>query len=238
MSEEEVPSVLVTICARGGSKGVPGKNIRPLLGKPLIGFTIELAQRWRGTSQVVVSTDCPEIASVAKGFGASVPFRRPTSLATDTAGKMPVIIHALQQSENHFGQVFDFVLDLDPTAPIRTLEDLESGWKIFRATRAKACFSVVKARKNPYFNMVERNKSGRIALVKALNAPIFSRQSAPQVWDMNASAYFFTRNFLKSNPSSLWESEPEVFEMPPISAFDIDEERDFVIVEALMRHAQ
>jgi CMP-N,N'-diacetyllegionaminic acid synthase len=229
-------SILVTICARGGSKGLPSKNIRPFLGKPLIAHTIDLAKRWSASARVVVSTDSEEIAQVARRHGAETPFVRPAELATDSAGKLPVIVHALRESERIYGQRFDTVLDMDPSSPFRRLQDIEMGFETFTRTGADTCFSVVKARKNPYFNMVERGPDGKIHLVKEPGRATVTRQEAPQVWDMNASIYLFRRAFLLSSPASLWVGAPEIFEMPPESAFDIDLERDLVVTEALMRH--
>lgn len=229
------PAILVTICARKGSKGVRLKNIRPLHGLPLIAHTVRQALAWPRKLKVVVSTDAEEIAEVARRHGADTPFLRPAELATDTIAKMPVLIHALEASEKHYGMKFDVMLDLDPTSPVRTVEDIERGWNAFRQSGRAVCFSVVKARKNPYFNMVERDTSGHVRLVKTLDKAYASRQAAPAVWDMNASIYFYNRDFLLSRPGSLWEGDPECFEMPPESAFDIDEERDFVITELMMK---
>jgi CMP-N-acetylneuraminic acid synthetase len=229
--------LLITICARKGSKGVPSKNIRPMLGKPLIVHTIDQALRFgkKHGIRIVVSTDGEEIARIAREAGAEVPFMRPAEMATDSAGKLPVVIHALKESEKLWGETYPLVIDLDPTAPVRTLADMERGLEVFRQTRTHVCFSVCPARKNPYFNMVERRADGKIDLSKRPSVPIASRQSAPKVWDMNASIYFFSREFLMKDPRSFWETDPEIFEMPPESAFDIDEERDFLIVETLMQ---
>lgn len=229
------PGVLVTICARGGSKGVPSKNIRPLLGKPLIVHTIEQALEWGKANRVVVSTDSDAIAAIARSAGAEVPFQRPSEMATDTAGKLPVIVHALESSEAVYQRQFDVVVDLDPTSPVRVRADIERGWNRFLEAGRSVCFSVVKARKNPYFNMVERGKDDHIRLVKEVEGNVTSRQMAPKVWDMNASIYLYARDFLLSHPVSLWQGDPEIFEMPPESAFDIDEERDFVVTEGLLR---
>jgi N-acylneuraminate cytidylyltransferase/CMP-N,N'-diacetyllegionaminic acid synthase len=229
------PRILTSVCARHGSKGVPLKNIRPLLGLPLIAHTIGQALAWPRKAHVMVSTDSEEIAAVARRHGADTPFLRPAPLATDTVPKMPVLIHALEEAEKHYGERFDVLLDLDPTAPVRSVEDIERGWQTFRQTGATVCFSVTRARKNPYFNVVERDAAGRVGLVKTLQGPFASRQAAPPVWEMNASIYFYRRDFLLSRPGSLWEGKPEFFEMGPETAFDIDEERDFIVAELMMQ---
>jgi CMP-N,N'-diacetyllegionaminic acid synthase len=229
--------ILVTICARGGSKGLPSKNSRPLLGKPLIAHTIDQAKAWGKADRILVSTDSEEIRRVAREFGAETPFLRPSDLATDSAGKLPVISHALREAEKVFGQRFDVVVDLDPTSPLRRTEDIEAGLRTFLEKKKPVCFSVVKGRKSPYFNMVERDaETGAVRLVKPLGQAFATRQSAPQVYDMNASIYVYSRDFLMSEPTSVWSAPGEMFEMPPESAFDIDFERDFVVTEALMKH--
>ena len=137
----------------------------------------------------------------------------------------------------HSGQIVAhvFAVPIELLQRCRLLEDIERGWQAFTRSGRPVCFSVVRARKNPYFNMVERDSGGHVRLVKTLDKTYASRQSAPAVWDMNASIYFYKRDFLLSRPGSLWEGDPECFEMPPESAFDIDEERDFVITELMMK---
>lgn len=230
---------LVTICARKGSKGLPAKNIRPLLGRPLISHTIEHAIRWTSpqisSKRIVVSTDGEEIAAIAKSAGAEVPFLRPAELANDTIGKMPVLMHVLLASERIFQERYDVMIDLDPTSPIRRTTDIDNGFNTFLSAACDVCFSVTRARKNPYFNMVERTADAGVRLVRQLpESIVHSRQAAPDVWDMNASIYIYKPEFLRSNPATLWKGKAELFEMPPESAFDIDLERDFHIVEALM----
>lgn len=231
---------LITICARKGSKGLPAKNIRPMLGKPLILHTIEQAIHWKNpkisSRRIMVSTDGEEIAKIAKEGGAEVPFLRPADLANDTVGKMPVLSHALLEGEKFFQEKFDLVLDLDPTSPIRRIEDIDSGFEKFSESNVDVCFSVTRARKSPYFNMVEREEQlNKVRLVKSLNQTVHSRQAAPNVWDMNASIYVYKSEFLRAHPETLWQGKTEFFEMPPDSAFDIDLERDFHVVEALMK---
>lgn len=226
---------LITICARKGSKGLPSKNILPLLEKPLIVYSIEQALAWLhpkiSSKRLVVSTDGNEIATLAKKAGAEVPFLRPSELASDTAGKLPVLSHALEECEKL--ERYDVVIDLDPTAPIRSTADLTKGFDTFLSKKSDVCFSVTKARKNPYFNMVEEKSDGEVGLVKA--GSFSGRQAAPAVWDMNASIYVYNPAFLRKKPQTLWEGKTSIFEMPPETAFDIDSERDFWVVEALLK---
>jgi CMP-N-acetylneuraminic acid synthetase len=125
-------NILITICARGGSKGVKGKNIRNLNGHPLIYYTIKQALEWGKAKHVIVTTDSKEIAQIAKDCGAEVPFLRPKKLATDTAPTLPVLKHALLECEKIYGEKFDILIDLPVTAPVRTIKDFENAYKIFK----------------------------------------------------------------------------------------------------------
>lgn len=225
--------ILVTICARGGSKGVPGKNIRPLLYRPLICHTIQQALDWGKARRVVVSTDSEKIAAVARECGAEVPFVRPAELSTATAAKIPVIRHALKASEAHFGENYPIVVDLDVTCPIRTVDDLDRAWDLFRQEQPKTLFSVVPARRNPYFNMVEE-VNGRVALVKQPDQSVVRRQDAPTVYDMNSNIYFYRRDYLLDEENNSAISDDSVcYVMDELSATDIDREIDFQLVELM-----
>lgn len=229
-------NILVTICARGGSKGVKNKNIRKLMGKPLIAYTIEQALTWGRASEVVVSTDSDEIADVAKKYGALVPFIRPKELATDTADKLAVIRHALLESEKIYNANFDIVIDLDVTSPIRSVEDIENCYNLFQDKRPKVLFSVVHAHKNPYFNMVEVDSNGYAHLSKLLTGNIHRRQDAPIVYSMNASIYIYDSAFLRDEKNtSIFTNSSTIYEMGDLSGVDIDREVDFKFVEFLVK---
>ncbi len=231
-----VGNILCTICARGGSKGVKNKNIRPLLGKPLIAHTIKQALKWGKAKHVIVSTDSQIIADIARDNGAEVPFIRPSKLATDNAPKLLSIRHALVECERLNNEKYDIVVDLDATSPLRHIEDLDNCLKLFIEKKAKTLFSVVRAHRNPYFNMVERKKNGFVKLCKKLPANIVRRQDAPEVFDMNASIYFFRRGFL-INPSHLmpFSDKTAVYVMSEFSAYDVDREIDFKFIESLLK---
>lgn len=229
-------SILVTVCARGGSKGLPNKNVAEVAGLPLLAHTVLQAKRWGKAKHVVVSTDSEEIARVALAYGAEVPFRRPPELATDEASKLWALTHALTQCEKEFGETYDVVVDLDPTAPVRRQADLDNGLRVFQDSGKPVCFSVTRARKNPYFNMVETSADGKVTLSKKLPTDVFRRQAAPTVWDMNASIYVYSRAFLLAKPTTFWDVEVGIIPMDPECAFDIDLPRDRVIVDALLRH--
>lgn len=230
------PKILCTICARGGSKGVKDKNIRDLAGRPLIAYTIIQAQKWSGPAHVVVSTDSERIAEVARCFGAEVPFMRPKNLAGDKAPKIPSIRHALSASEKFFGDRFDIVVDLDVTAPLRKISDLDNCLQLFLRKRADTLFSVVRAHRNPYFNMVEEKKDGFVRLAKGLPGEANRRQDAPRVWDMNASIYFYRREFLlRGKATTPFSDKTAIYVMDDLSRYDIDSELDFKFVEFLIK---
>lgn len=227
-------NLLITICARGGSKGVKGKNIKELAGKPLIYYTIKQAKEWRKAKHIVVSTDSEEIVKIAKELELEVPFIRPVDLATDTAGKVGVIKHALVSCEKIFGEVFNSVMDLDVTCPIRKISDLENAFNLFLEKKPKTLFSVVTAHRNPYFNIVEEGVDGRVHLCKQGN---FARhQDAPKVYDMNASIYIYDRQYLLNKETvSAISDNSIVYVMDSVSRIDIDSELDFKFIEFLTK---
>lgn len=225
-------SVIATICARGGSTGVPGKNIRMLHGKPLIAHTIAQALACPFIDRVYVSTDDDAIAVAARAAGAEVPFKRPAELATNTAAKVPVIQHLVDFVINS-GVEVNKVIDLDPTSPLRTQDDIAGAFALLDDDTDVVITGYV-ADKNPYFNMVEDKGAGLVGLVKTANPPISSRQMAPAVYSMNASIYIWHRDTLKTG---LWDGRTRIFEMPRDRSVDIDSPLDFDIVEKLMAEA-
>lgn len=227
---------LCTICARGGSKGVPRKNVRQVGGKPLIAHTIQTAKEWGAWDDLVVSTDDDEIAAVARGYGAAVPFDRPPALASDSAPKLPVVQHALEEMESASGDRYEYVVDLDPTAPLRTVGDIEDCFATVRSTDATNAYTVTEADKNPYFNMVELDENGYATLCKTHDEPITGRQEAPPVFAMNASIYVFERDFLMAT-DTVHGDRTRVSEMPPERSIDIDTELDLRVVELQMERA-
>lgn len=226
-------TVIATICARGGSTGVPGKNIRMLHGKPLIAHTIEQALGCPFIDHVYVSTDDGAIAEAARAAGAEVPFKRPAELATNTAAKVPVIQHLVDFVVNS-GIDVTKIIDLDPTSPLRTQADISGAFGLLDQD-TDVVITGYAADKNPYFNMVEDKGAGIVGLVKTANPPITSRQMAPNVYSMNASIYVWHRETLSKG---LWDGRARIFEMPRDRSVDIDSPLDFDIVEKLMAEAQ
>ncbi len=220
------------ICARGGSRGVPRKNIRLLCGKPLIVHTIEVAGKCKLIDRVIVSTDDSEIAKIASVNGAEVPFLRSKELATDNAPKLPVLKHAIHFLESKLAYFPDIIVDLDPTSPLRTEKDIENCIRMVEEGIDNV-FSVTEARRNPYFNMVEI-VNNKVQLVKKPTRPVSGRQEVPKVYDMNASIYVWKRDALMSNDSIFLENT-KVYIMPNW-AMDIDNETDFEFVEFILKN--
>lgn len=226
-------SVIATICARGGSTGLPRKNIRPLLGKPLISWTIAQALSVAAIEGVYVSTDDREIASIAEAAGAKVLSLRPAHLATSSAAKLPVIRHLVEQVEVA-GITPEVIVDLDPTSPLRDKSDIEACIGLLQAD-VDLVITGYPSDKSPYFNMVEEQPDGNIRLVKPPAAAITGRQQAPQVFSMNASVYVWHRRTLRDG---LWHGTVRLHRMPRERSIDIDSLLDFKLVELLMRERQ
>lgn len=226
-------NVTCVIGARGGSKGLAGKNIRPLLGKPLIAWSIEQAKSCPEINRVVVSTDSEAIANVAREYGAEVPFMRPAELANDAAGKWGVWQHALQACDESSSTPIDVYVDLDCTSPLRDTEDISKAIAQFVDAKVDAVFSVCDARKNPYFNMLEMNNNC-LKICKALPAPIVRRQDAPRVFEHVASIYVLSPNYLRSG-TGLLSGCTQGYDIGAEKSLDVDSEFDFKLIEFLMR---
>ncbi len=226
-------TTICTICARGGSVGVPRKNIRLLQGKPLIVHTIEQALACGSIDAVYVSTDDDQIAEVARAHGAQVPFKRPAELATSTAGKLPVIEHLVDHVVAS-GVDVTRIIDLDPTSPLRRVSDIEAALALLDDA-TDVVITGYPSDKNPYFNMVEHQPDGNVRLVKLLPDGVASRQAAPKVYSMNASIYVWHRRSLMAG---LWNGRTRLYEMPRNRSIDIDSEIDFQLVDMLMTAAK
>lgn len=230
--------ILITLCARGGSKGIPGKNIKLIAGKPLIAYSIDLTTKLKAkwNAKVALSTDDSEIKSVAATHGVLTEYVRPEYLATDIAGKIDTIKDLLLYEESLVDFKYDFVLDLDVTSPLRTLEDVEKALEMMIAnSEAINLFSVNNAARNPYFNMVEENSSGFYSLVKTNpDGSVMTRQSAPKVYDLNASFYWYRRSFFESGSKSTITDKSLIYEMDHV-CFDLDHPIDFLFMDFLLQ---
>lgn len=228
--------LLITLCARGGSKGIPGKNIRELGGQPLILYTLNIAREFslRIPAHISLSTDNPGIRRIAMENGLATDYTRPRELATDTAGKIDAIHDLLLYEERRRRCRFEYILDLDITAPLRTTADLAEAFGLLRADpQALNIFSVNKAHRNPYFNQVEPDGGGYFRLVRSTREPIKSRQTAPPVYDLNASFYFYRRSFFDSGFANAYTDRSLIYLMPHI-CFDLDEPIDFEFLDFLI----
>lgn len=223
---------ICTICARGGSKGVPGKNIRPVAGKPLIAWSIEQARGTGLFDLVAVSSDSADILAVAADAGADLTIPRPEALASDTAGKIPAILHALHAAEAYLGRSARVLVDLDATSPLRDLSDIAGAVALQQATGARSVITGAPARRSPYFNLVERRGDGTVGVSKPLAAEVLRRQDAPACFDMNASIYVWDRDAFVAAPGVFY-SDTRLFEMPEERSVDIDSPIDLALVELL-----
>jgi CMP-N-acetylneuraminic acid synthetase len=226
-------NVTCVIGARGGSKGLVGKNIRPMLGKPLIAWSIEQAIACPEINRVVVSTDSEAIANVARKYGADVPFMRPETLANDAAGKWGVWQHALQACEENGSKPIDIYVDLDCTSPLRDVDDISMAIAQYKTANVDAVFSVCDARKNPYFNMLEMVQ-GSLKICKVLPFPIVRRQDAPKVFEHVASIYVLSPDYLRIG-TGLVSGRTQGYDIGPSKSLDIDSEFDFELIEFLMK---
>ncbi|MCD5380586.1 acylneuraminate cytidylyltransferase family protein [Candidatus Gracilibacteria bacterium] len=225
--------ILCTICARGGSKGVKNKNIKSLHGKPLISYTIEQAKASGLFEHIVISTDSHEISKISEEYGAEVFFKRDAELSSDTAGKLDVIRDAFIKSEEHYGEQYDYLVDLDATAPLRDIVDINNSFKQFLDNNNDNLITAMPSRRSPYFNLVEVNKDGNVHLSKSLRNTVVRRQDSPKCYDMNASIYIWKREAIL-NEKVLFLEKTGLYVMPEERSIDIDHELDYKFVEFLM----
>jgi len=227
---------LCTICARGGSKGVKNKNIRLINGLPLIAHSILQAQKTNLFSKIAVSSDSDDILNVAKTFGVDVLIKRPDELATDTAGKVQAIKHAVEQTESRIKTQFKYFVDLDCTSPLRSVDDIIQSLNLLRNTPTAAnLVTASPSRRSPYFNLLEATeKKPFVQLSKNIQPRPLRRQDTPMCYDMNASIYVWNRRGLFYEPYVI-NDHTIVFEMPEERSVDIDSELDFEFVEFLMK---
>ena len=232
-------NILITICARGGSKGIPGKNIKVIAGKPLIQYSINVARRLANKlhARIAISTDDEKIKNEAKKGGVFTQYRRPDFLATDVAGKIDAIKDLLSYEESLRKIKYDFILDLDVTSPLRSIEDLERSFEIIKNNKeALNLFSVNDAARNPYFNMVEEGSNGFYSLVKTnSDGSLMTRQSAPKVFELNASFYWYRRVFFDKDIKSAITVKSLIYKMNHI-CFDLDHPVDFLFMEYLLEN--
>ncbi|MEQ1794860.1 MAG: acylneuraminate cytidylyltransferase family protein [Nitrospira sp.] len=221
------------IFARGGSKGLPGKNIRLLAGKPLIAWSIEQALAVNRIERIIVSTDSEDIAAVAREYGAEVPFMRPSHLAQDHSPEWMAWRHALEYLKTSEGEMPDTMVSIPATAPLRLPVDIELCLDEYEKGGVDMVITVTEARRSPYFNMVKRNGDGTVGLVIPPQSGISRRQDAPVVYDMTTVAYVANSRFVMSH-QGVFEGKVRAVIVPAERALDIDTALDFQMAECLM----
>lgn len=228
--------IIAFIFARGGSKGLPGKNIKELNGKPLIGWSIEQAKQVKSINRIIVSTDCNKIANVAKKYGAEVPFIRPKELAQDNSPEWMAWRHALCYLKDREGHMPDIMLSLPTTAPLRRIIDIENCIKLYRKGNTDVVITITKAHRSPYFNMVKEVKNGYVDLVNKPNKRIYRRQDSPDVFDMTTVAYVMNPKFVMHN-ESIFDGRVKAITVPIETSIDIDNSYDFKIAKFFINNS-
>jgi len=222
------------IFARGGSQGLPGKNIRMFAGKPLISWAIEQALAVSAIDRVIVSTDAPEIAEVARAYGAEVPFLRPDALASHSASEWDAWRHALtflQESEDVLPDTF---VSVPATSPLRLPEDIEACLELYAQGNADIVVAVTEAHRNPWFNMVRTLPYGAVTLVNNPDSEVIRRQDAPKVSDMTTVAYVTNPRYVLTQ-RGVFNGCVRAVTVPIERSTDIDTLLDFEIAEFLMK---
>ena len=220
------------ICARGGSKGVPNKNIRIISKKPLIAHTITSAINSKLFSHVVVSTENKNIAQISKKYGAEVPFIRPKNLALDTTPVGDVFIHAIKKLYT-LGYEFEIFVNRDCTVPFIKNTDIKKTIDLLKNKKCDAVYGVYRQHLNPYFNMMEKNKEGYLRLSKKLKKRPKSRQKAPIIFQLNGLFTFDAKKFLNQGDPIMANALPH--EISPESGLMIDTEIEFKMAKVLFK---
>ncbi|WP_322803494.1 acylneuraminate cytidylyltransferase family protein [Vibrio alfacsensis] len=219
------------IFVRGGSKGLPGKNIKPLAGKPLLEYSIEIAKACSSISKIFVSTDDSDIAKVAIAAGAEL-IERPADLATDTSAEWYSWRHAINWVQEKYGD-FDHFVSLPATSPLRSVEDVESSLVRLEEDSADICISITPANRSPFFNMVTRTEQGTVELVNRPECEVIRRQDAPEVFDITTVVYTAKPQFVLEH-YGIFSGKVTSIEVPKLRAIDIDDIYDFKLAEAIV----
>lgn len=229
-----VTRILSCTFARGGSKGVPGKNIRMLCGRPLIAWAVQAALGSRYISRQIVSTDCESIAGTACAWGAEAPFRRPAELATDTAAERLAWRHAIQTMEQLEQTRYDVLVSIPATCPLRQSEDIDRCIELLLSTDADIVVTATEAAANPYFNMITMDSTGSARIAVQPPGNVVRRQDAPDVYELTAVAYAARRDSVM-NLDSIFAGRVRAVLVPRERAVDIDTPLDFELAEFLMQ---
>jgi CMP-N,N'-diacetyllegionaminic acid synthase len=223
--------VLGLITARGGSKGLPRKNVLPVGGKPLVAWTVEVALASRSLGHVVLSSDDDEIITAAKSAGCDVPFRRPAHLAGDMSSSIDVVLHALDHLPT-----FDYVVLLQPTSPLRKSEDIDSAFTLLLETGAPSCVSVTKVEHSPY-HMYRLMNGNRLQNILPPAEAGVRRQDLPTIFALNGAIYIAKIEWLR-NTRSFLSKETVAYQMPRERSIDIDTYEDFIKFRSIVKRQQ
>lgn len=223
---------IALVCARGGSKGLPGKNIRMLAGRPLIGWSIKIAKEVKRISRVIVSTDSEEIARVAKESGAEVPFIRPERLARDDSPEWLVWRHALTYLAGNEIESVDGLVVIPATAPLRSVADINNCLDEYEKGEVDVVITVTEANRSPHFNMVKHDDHGYASLVISNTNKLVRRQDVPTVYDMTTVGYVVRPQFVLES-ESIFDGKVRSVSVPKDRAIDIDTLLDFQFAEFL-----
>ena len=228
-------NILAIICARGGSKGVKNKNIKSFCGKPLIAHSIEMARSIKIINKVIVSTDSKKIALTSKKFKAEVPFIRPKKLATDNSPEWKTWLHLIKFLKQSKEKMPNIIISIPATSPLRSANDLKNAIKKFiQNKKSDVLITVTEAHRNPYFNMVEVNKSGFLDIVISKKNVVSNRQEAPKVFDVCTLAYVTTPEYILKS-SHMFKGNIDYYEVDKSRSIDIDDEYDFNLAEILYK---
>tara|TARA_B100000767_G_scaffold272512_1_gene300329 strand:+ start:1486 stop:2190 length:705 start_codon:yes stop_codon:yes gene_type:complete len=226
-------NILCTICARKGSKGLKNKNLLKLLGKPLIYHTVDQAKKIKSITKIVISSNSNKILEISKKK-TDYQIKRPENISNDYSSKVDAIKHALIMSEKKFKVIFDIIIDLDVTSPLRSTSDINKALDFFFKKNSGNLVSGYEARRNPYFNQV-MVKKGYAGLVCKSKKKIVRRQDAPKIYDLNASIYIWKRKSLLFS-KKLINKRTIFFKMPYVRSIDIDDKLDFIMVEHILKN--
>jgi len=225
--------VLAVIAARGGSKGLPQKNILPVVDKPLIAYSIEAALKSSLLDRTIVSTDDDEIAEVAKRFGAEIPFLRPSQLAEDDSLAQPVIAHAAQWLEEHEGYLPDYLMLLQPTSPLRTANDIDNAITIALENDADGVVGLCHTKHHPYWTK-QVAEDGQISNFVPLDQAYDRRQTLPPAYAVNGAMYLVKRQVLLEQ-ETFYTDKTYAYIMPVERSLDVDTTWDLHIAELILR---
>lgn len=220
---------LIVIPARGGSKGIPGKNIKKLGNKPVINYTIEAARKVFEDEHILVSTDSESIKIVVEDAGLQVPFLRPAELSKDTSGTYEVLLHALDYMENK-GKHYETLIVLQPTSPFRNSDHIKDAFNKYHS-ELEMLISVKETKANPYYLLREENENGY--LIKSKRGDFTRRQDCPKVWEINGAIYIMNVKSLREKHLGQF-TKVKKYEMDEISSHDLDTELDWMVAEAIL----